>query len=139
MSTNPTTTLTTTIDAPLDVVGDDLADATTHPTWATEFFAGPAEPIGDGSYAVEVPLMGGPARMRVDADVERGIVDLYIAPAGVEFGEPLPVRLIPNGSGVDVLWTLGRPADVPDDAWNAGLASMQRELGHLKARHEGGV
>ena len=86
--------------------------------------------------AVQIPMMGGPARMRIDADVDRGIIDLYLAPGDAPFGEPLPVRLVPNGEGVDVLWTLGRPEGVPDPAWEDGLRSMQRELANLKARHE---
>jgi hypothetical protein len=52
-------THTLTVDTPVVKVAADLADPTTHPEWATEFYAG-------------------------------------------------PVRLVPNGDGVDVLWTLAR-------------------------------
>ncbi len=136
MTTNTTATLTETIDAPPATVAADLADPMNHPFWATEFFAGPAADRGDGTVAVQIPMMGGSARMRVDADIDRGIIDLYLAPGDAPFGEPLPVRLVPNGEGVDVLWTLGRPEGVPDPAWEDGLRSMQRELANLKARHE---
>jgi hypothetical protein len=136
MTTTDTTTLTETIDAPLLTVAADLADPINHPIWATEFFDGPAEARDDGSVAVVVPMMGGPARMRIDADVDRGIIDLFLAPGEAPYGDPLPVRLIPNGSGVDVLWTLGRPPQLPDEAWSHALASMQRELTVLKQRHE---
>lgn len=136
MTTHHTRTLTVTIDAPLGVVAADLADAANHPAWATEFFAGPGELQPDGTLAVPVPMMGGPTSFRVEADVERGIIDLYLAPEGAPFGPPVPVRLIPNGDGVDVLWTLGRPDGIPDGAWESGLASMGRELSNLQQRHE---
>ncbi|MFQ5558353.1 MAG: hypothetical protein ACE5GB_12715 [Acidimicrobiales bacterium] len=114
----------------------DLAAPINHPEWATEFFAGPASENDDGSVSVSVPMMGGPARMNIEADVDRGIIDVYLAPDQVPFGDPIPVRLVPNGDGVDVLWTLGRPDGIPDPAWQQGLDSMARELANLKARHE---
>ena len=49
---------------------------------------------------------------------------------------PIPVRLVPNGDGVDVLWTLARFPGVTDQAWQQGLAAMVRELQALKRRHE---
>lgn len=136
MPTFTTATVSVTIDAPPARVSAELADPTTHPEWATEFFAGPVTAAGDGEYHVTVPRMGGDTRMWVDADVAGGRIDLYLAPAGAPFGPPLPIRVIPNGDGCDVLFTLSRFPDVPDAAWEEGLASMKRELANLKARHE---
>ena len=138
MSTHQTTTLAVTIDAPPQSVAADLADPATHPEWAAEFFDGPATRRDDGSYSARVPLMGGPVRFTVEADTAAGIVDLFLAPEGAPFGAPLPVRLVPNGDGVDVLWTLTRFPGTPDEAWQAGLASMSRELERLRERHESG-
>jgi hypothetical protein len=137
MTTTTTTTLSVTIDAPPERVTADLADPATHPEWATEFFAGPATALGPGEVRAPVPLMGGNARMRVEADVPRGIVDLHLAPGDAPYGPPLPVRVVPNGDGADVLWTLARPPGMPDDAWAAAVASMERELDALRRRHEG--
>jgi hypothetical protein len=137
MSTFPTATLSVTIDAPLATVAADLADPTTHPEWATEFFASAASPRPDGGgVTVVVPMMGGEVAFDVKGAPELGVLDLYLAPAGSPFGPPLPVRLVPNGDGVDVLWTLTRFPGMPDPAWEAGLASMQRELDGLRRRHE---
>ena len=135
MHTLPTEVLKVTVEAPGETVARDLADPLTHPAWATEFFYGAAEPRGGGEVEVTVPLLGGSARMRVDADVPRGVVDLYLAPAGAPFGPPLPVRVVPNGDGCDVLWVLARFPGVGDDDWSAGLASMRRELDALARRH----
>ena len=135
--TTQTHTLSVTIDAPYERVAADLADPATHPEWGTEFFAGPARPAGDGEIVAPVPMMGGEARMRVEADVARGLVDIYLAPGEAPFGPPLPVRLLRNGDGIDVLWTLARRPGMPDGAWSDAVASMERELLALKRRHEG--
>ena len=134
MPTHDTTTLTVTIDAPVPVIVDDLADPMHHPEWAQEFFAGPARRVADGEVEVDVPMMGGPVRFSVVADRDNGLVDLYLAPKGAPFGDPVPVRVIPNGSGSDVLWTLTRPAGAPDAMWEAGLMAMDRELAALRRR-----
>jgi len=137
MSTLPITTLTVTIDAPYAQVAQDLANPDTHTEWATEFFSGPATPAENGAVRVNVPAMGGDVLYRTEADVDRGILDFYFAQTtGASLGPPLPVRLLHNGDGVDVLWTLTRFPETPDDRWEAGIASMERELQNLKHRHE---
>lgn len=123
-------------EAPFDHVVSDLADPTTHHEWATEFFSGPPQPAENGGVVVTVPRMGGEVRMRVDADTACGRIDLYLAPHGVAYGAPLPVRVLPNADGVDVLFTLTRFPGQSDGQWADGLASMARELEHLKERHE---
>lgn len=137
MPTMTTETVRITIDAPFDTVVSDLADPLTHPEWATEFFAGPVRSAGNGEYTVAVPRMGGDVRMTLDTDGAAGRIDLFLAPLGASFGPPLPIRVVPNGDGVDVLFTLARFPGQSDADWAEGLASMKRELDHLKARHEG--
>ncbi len=136
MATLHTVTVTVTIDAPLAQVATDLADPTTHPAWATEFYAGPVRPAEGGEFVAPVPMMGGEVRHKIDADIARGILDLYFAAPGAPYGPPIPVRLVPNGDGTDVLWTLARFPGVSDQAWQQGLAAMARELQALKRRHE---
>lgn len=137
MSTAETVVISVTIDAPFETVAADLADPRTHSEWATEFIAGSAVPgPDDDTVVVPVPAMGGPTRFRIDADADRGIFDLYLAPGDAPFGPPLAVRLVPNGDGVDVLWVLGRNPMMDDDAWSDGKDAMARELSGLKARHE---
>ena len=136
MSTLPTETLKITIAAPFERVVSDLADGRSHGEWATEFFAGPVSDAGDGSFRAVVPAMGGPSRMRISADIGLGVIDLYLAPEGKPFGPPLPVRVVRNGNGADVLWTLARFPGTPDAAWDEALASMERELESLRARLE---
>ena len=136
MSTMTTDTVRITIEAPLPTVVDDLADPLNHPEWATEFFIGPALPAEGDEVLVTVPRMGGEVHMRVDADVATGTIDMYLAPVGAPFGPPLPVRVVPNGTGADVLFTLARMPGMSDQQWADGLVSMQRELDNLKHRLE---
>ncbi len=136
MSTLRTSTLTVTIDAPYAQVAKDLADPMTHPEWGREFFAGPAERTENGAVLVQIPAMGGEVRYQIEADIERGIFDIYLAPIDEPFGPPLPVRLLHNGDGVDVLWSLAQQPGMPEAIWQEGLASMERELKHFKRRHE---
>lgn len=137
MTTAITDTVRVTIDAPLADVTSFLATAENHPLWGTEFFTGEAEQINPaafpGEVRVTVPAMGGKARMYVVADNANGIIDLYLAPGDAPYGDPLPVRVIRNGTGSDVLFTLARMPGQPDAAWEEGVAAMQRELEKLKA------
>ena len=134
MATLHTRTLTVTIDAPLAQVATDLADPTTHPNWATEFYAGPVRPASGGEFIAPVPMMGGQVRHKLDADPARGILDLYYAPQGAPYGPH------PGPAGPQRRW--GRravdpgPPGVTDQAWQQGLAAMARELQALKRRHE---
>ena len=136
MTTLTTATVRITIDAPLEQVAADLADPSRQTSWATEFFAGPAQPADDGSWIVAVPRMGGDARLKVEADIPSGHIDMYLAPLGVPYGPPLPIRIVPNGDGCDVLFTLARFPDQDDHAWQSGLDSMQRELENLRAMYQ---
>jgi len=136
MTTLVTETVRITIDAPFAEVVSDLADPAMQPEWATEFFSGAATPIGEGEVEVTVPRMGGKARMRIDADVDSGRIDVYMAPLDAPYGPPLPVRVIPNAGGADVLYTLARFPGQSDADWAEGLDSMARELEKLKARLE---
>lgn len=85
---------------------------------------------------VEVPRMGGMVRMKVAAEASSGRVDIYSAPLGARCEPPLPVRVVPNVDGADVLCNLARFPGQPDEDWTEGLASMQRELIRLRARLE---
>jgi hypothetical protein len=132
MATLETEVVKVTIDRPFDEVANYVADPSTAHIWATEFFAGPLEPATGDEFGANVPVMGGEIRYRQEADVAKGILDVYLAPKGGDFGPPLPVRVIPNGAGADVLWTLARFPGTPEVAWKGALDSMTRELDNLK-------
>ena len=132
MATLQSEVVKVTIDKPFEEVTRYVSDPSSAHEWATEFFGGPLRAVEGEEYIATVPMMGGEVRYRQDVDAKRGVVDVYIAPKGADFGPPLPVRVVPNGDGADVLWTLARFPGTPDEAWQAGLGSMERELYNLK-------
>jgi hypothetical protein len=132
VATLQTQVVKVTIDKPVDEVTRYVADPLSAHEWATEFFAGPLEHAQGGDFVATVPVMGGEVRYRQEVDLAKGVIDVYLAPKGREFGPPLPVRVVPNGGGADVLWTLARFPRTPDEAWQGGLESMARELEQLK-------
>ena len=121
MSTLETETVTVTIDAPPETVSADIADPSSHLEWATEFFSGTGEDRGDGTWLMNVPLMGGPVLMRTEGDISQGVIDMYLTPMGAPFGAPLPVRVVPNADGSDVRqltdsrWEDSMPVFVPEN------------------------
>ena len=63
MSTLTTQTVSVTIDAAPKQVSADLMNVESHPEWGTEFFSEGVEDLGDGSWVVNIPLMGGHAQI----------------------------------------------------------------------------
>lgn len=135
MATLQTHTVTITINAPLAQVAADLADPTTHPQWATEFYAGPVRPTEGGEFIAPVPMMGGQVRHKIDADIARGILDLYFAPQERPMAHPSRSGWSPMATGSTCCgpWP-GSRGQRPGLA--AGLAAQARELQALKRRHD---
>ena len=131
MTTFTTKTIVATIDAPFDKVAPDLAEPFTYPKWGAEFFAGPVRQDSGGGLIVRVPAKGGYVQYHVKTDFEHGIFDVFIAPLDGHFGPPLPVRLLRNGGGVDVLWTLIRFPGMPNESWEQGIATAQTTSSRL--------
>ena len=137
MTTFTTKTIAVTIDAPFDKIAPDLAEPFTHLEWGAEFFAGPVRQDSGRGLIVRVPAMGRDVQYRVETDLKHGIFDVVIAPLDRKFGPSLPVRLLRNGDGVDVLWTLIRFTGMPNESWEQGIAAMEMELHQLKQRPQG--
>ncbi|HHZ62444.1 MAG TPA: hypothetical protein EYN53_07340 [Dehalococcoidia bacterium] len=137
MTTFTTKTIVATIDAPFDKFAPDLEEPFTYPEWGAEFFAGPVRQDSSGGLIVRVSSMGDYVQYHVKTDFEHGIFDVFIAPLDGQFGPPLPVRLVRKGDGVDVLWTLIRLPEIPEEGWEQGIAAMERELQRFNQHHQG--
>ena len=137
MTTFTTKTIVATIDAPFDKVAADFAEPFTYPEWGAEFFAGHVRQDSGGGLIVRVPAMGGDVQYRVETDFEHGIFDVFIAPLDGQFAPPSLVRLVRKGDGVDVLWTLIRLPEIPEEGWEQGIAAMERELQRFNQHHQG--
>lgn len=136
MGTTNTGVIKQTIDAPLEAVVAVLADGTRHPEWGTTFFSSPAERIGEDEYRSTSPLMGGPITYRIDAHPDLGVLDLYLAREGEPYRQPLPVRVVRNGDGADVLFVLSQSPQQSDEYFAQAVAGMGEELANLRDQLE---
>lgn len=83
----------------------------------------------DNDWVVESPL--GPAVFRFVESNSLGVLDHVVQLAsGVEFQSPM--RVIPNGSGCEVIFTLFRTADMTEEQYAADARLVESDLRRLK-------
>lgn len=121
-----------TIAAPPEAVFAVVADLAKLPSWAIGFARGIRRDGGEWlvrtSGGREIPI-------RVEADAGRGTVDYFMR---VEPGAEVPAatRVVPNDPGAEYVFTMFQPPGLPDDAFEAQIDELARELTVLKARVE---
>ena len=83
----------------------------------------------DGVWIAETQQ--GPVRIRFSERNRYGILDHWVSPApGVEIH--IPMRVIPNGSGSELVFTLFRQAGMSDQSFDADAEWVMRDLLALK-------
>jgi len=88
----------------------------------------------DGGWIVETP--GGPMRIRFVGQNEFGILDHYVTPTpGLEIFSPM--RVVPNGSGSEVIFTVFRLPNMSDEQYAEDVGLVERDLRTLKSILEG--
>jgi len=96
--------------------------------WASGLSSSQLRADGD-AWITEGP--DGPIRIRFTAHNEFGIMDHYVTTAdGTDFYVPL--RVVQNGSGAEVMLTLFRLPGVTDERFEADVNWVQRDLKALK-------
>jgi hypothetical protein len=117
--------------APADVYAY-VADAVNLPTWAGAFCRSVRR---DGAeWIVETP--DGPVRLRFVTWNQWGVLDHAVTLAS---GETIvnPMRVVPNGSGSEVLFTLFQRPGTSDVRFYEDAGLVQRDLESLKGVLEG--
>ncbi len=124
-------TITVRIDRPLGAVFDFLADPANWNEWA--FGLGKnIRPSKDGWIA---DADGGIARVRFTPRNNFGVVDhTVIRPSGQRVY--VPMRLIVNDGGCELLFTLFREPNMSDTQFNSDAGFVQRDLVRLKTLME---
>lgn len=120
-------TLTVSIDCHPDKVYGLVSNPENLPRWATAFCKSVRKSNSD--WIVETPQ--GPVTIRFVPRNTLGVLDHYVTPAtGGEIY--VPMRVLANGSGSEVIFTLFRLPEMSDEefAWDAGL--VEQDLGTLK-------
>lgn len=126
-STSEARTVSVTIDRPAKAVYDYVADPATLPLWA--FFES-ITPAGDGRWTSTGPG-GETATITFAAANEFGVLDqdVEVAPGDVVH---VPLRVVPNGPGSEVLFTAFRRPECSDADFDADVAVVRADLGRLK-------
>ena len=97
------------------------------PRWASGL--GKSLKRKNGEWIAETPQ--GPIKVRFTERNEFGILDHYVIPeSGVEIY--IPMRVIPNGSGSELIFTLFRLSDVSNEKFAEDAEWVMRDLTALK-------
>ncbi len=123
----PSRTLSVSIDCHPDKVYRFLSDVQNLPKWATAFCKSIRK--SNAHWIVDTPQ--GPMTVRFVPKNTLGVLDHYVIPApGVEVY--VPMRVVPNGSGTEVLFTLFRLPDMLDEKYAEDAALVEDDLKRLK-------
>lgn len=126
-----TETLSVSIARPPGDVFAFLSDPANLPRWA--FFRSATET--DDGWVVETG--GGVAGLRIEGSDAFGVVDHFVRPPS----RPeihIPLRVVPNGAGSEVLFTLFQIPVISDAAFAEERKVVRRDLARLKQALEGG-
>jgi carbon monoxide dehydrogenase subunit G len=123
-------TISVSIDAPAPDVYSFVSDPRRIPQWASGLGATPT-PLSEGSWRIETPA--GPMRVTFAPRNELGVVDHVVTPlSGEGAAVDVPLRVIPNGSGSEVMLTLFQQPGMSDAQFAADGALIEADLARLK-------
>ncbi len=123
----PTRLLHVTIERRLQVVYDFLADPANMPQWASGLGKG-IEQI-DGKWLADTPE--GKLEVRFAPANDLGVLDHEVVTASGE-SVFIPMRVVANGDGCELTFTLFRQPGMSDDKFNEDTAWVTRDLETLK-------
>ena len=98
------------------------------PRWA----AGLGKSVRKSGAGWIVDTLQGPAQIRFAEKNDFGVLDHYVKPAsGVEVY--VPMRVVPNGSGSEVIFTLFKTPEMSDKQFAEDAGMVERDLKTLKS------
>jgi carbon monoxide dehydrogenase subunit G len=126
----PTRTLSVSIAASAADVYAFIADPRRLPDWATGLGSTPTR-LPDGAWRVETPA--GPMRVVFAPANDFGVIDHVVTPlTGEGPAVDVPLRVVPNGTGSEVMITLFQQPGMSDAQYAADAALVQADLARLK-------
>ena len=121
-------TLSISIDCPVDRVYDFVSNPANLPLWATAFVRSIRREGSD--WVVETP--DGPVGIRFVPRNEFGVLDHAVRlGSGAEIMNP--IRVVPNGSGSELLFTLFQLPEMADDKFAEDAGMVESDLRTLKS------
>jgi hypothetical protein len=117
------------IERPFAEVYEFLAEPANFPQWASGLGDG-FEPAGGRDWRARKPM--GPMTLRFSPHNDHGVLDHSVIP---DDGEPMhnPMRLLANGDGCELVFTLYRRPGMSEDEFARDAAWVSRDLAKLKA------
>jgi hypothetical protein len=120
-------TISIRINRAADMVYDFMSVAENFPKWASGL--GKSLTKTDSEWIAETPQ--GPMKVRFTERNSFGVLDHYVIPqTGVEIY--VPMRVISNGTGSEVLFTLFRLSEMSDEKFAEDAEWVKRDLNALK-------
>lgn len=130
MTTFEARTLSVSVDRPPAQVHAYVVDARNLPEWAPGF-ARSVRPDGD-RWVVETA--DGPVRVQFVEPNPYGVADHRVTADGLEV--VMSARVVPNGDGSEVVFTVLRPAGTSDEDFARDVALVEQDLRTLRDRLE---
>lgn len=122
-------TVTAVLDAPKERVFDYMSQIDNLPKWATEFAR--ELKYEDGKAKVVNGL--GEFYLRIDADPDTGVIDMYAGPSEGELGL-FPTRVVPLPGGRSAYtFTMFEAPGMPDGLFESQYESLRREFDNIRA------
>ena len=124
------------IGRPVRVVFDFLARPENFGKWA---FAGETrmEPLGDGEWAVETSV--GPRVVRFGGRNTFGILTYYSRLTAGDVPHAIPMRVMPNGEGTELIYVFYQRPGVTDEQWASVIEWVTTDLLALKSMLEASI
>ena len=133
MTTHQAHNINVTIERPLDEVYDFVHDPENFPRWASGLSTS-IEPEGD-HWVSDTPE--GKVQIRFSPPNDLGVLDHHLVmPSGVE--AYIPMRVVANGNGSEVIFTLFRTPGMSDEILERDIDWVTGDLATLKELLEGG-
>jgi uncharacterized protein YndB with AHSA1/START domain len=120
-------TLSVSIECPPGRVYDFVSNPENLPKWATAF----CRSVRKSEREWIVETSDGPMRMKFARQNDFGVLDHYVTvKPGVEILNPM--RVVPNGSGSEIMFTLFQLPDISNEKFAEDAALVERDLRALK-------
>ena len=116
------------VERPADVVYAYASNPANLPSWAAGLVAGTIRRVDD-EWIAESPM--GTIRIRFAEQNPYGVLDHRVTPPDGD-AQMNPMRVVPNGDGAELTFTLFRRPGVSDEAFAADAAQVEADLRRLK-------
>ncbi len=127
MAMNPSFTLSVSIACPPAAVADFVADPLNLPQWAGGLCKSARQ---DGDHWI-IDTGEGEVGLKFSGPTEHGILD-HVITISPELQVHVPMRVVPNGEGSEVLFTLFQPAAMTEFRLQQDIALVTADLQRLK-------